>query len=560
MELQPKQRTSLGEEIENLWMSGKPEDIEKAQQLFNLANQPTQQDQLQTALQIASSPADFFYLMQLAAGASPMQQGPYSGAFRDIGPRGFGPALSLLNQVYGVGDQISAPVDTQQTVNQKDVIETDLGLSATGVGQQDEQNGEPVTNITAGIEGEFEAGGELGTGARGVTNQQITSDTGFGPPGEGRVQTIDTGATDWWSIALGANTLEELKSVSGNMPPGIYNSRATQILDAQKKAFGALGTGSGTRAGVVTGTGTGVVTGTGDGTGTGVVTGTGDGTEEVVTETGKTITPPAVKFRNLEALGAQGITTPPVRSEEEKAKMKFRGQEKRYAGGGIIPGPTTAILGEEGPEMVIPLDPRKRLQAERLLSLYGQITNGSIPRLANGGIIDGALEAKKKFLVESVEKVPGGYIGNLSPTHSTQATGFNIKGNTQTKAPAATAAGNIGTGQLTQNTAGTSFSLGGQGQTPEQFLQQYAPRVYDVGAMGRAISRPKQLARHAGITHPSAQAWRRFSPLERETFLSAVESTGIPRDMFLEEAGLANIQRFPSSPVGPARMGTLSLR
>ena len=95
----------------------------------------------------------------------------------------------------------------------------------------------------------------------------------------------------------------------------------------------------------------------------------------------------------------------------------------------------------------------------------------------------------------------------------------------------------------------------GVGLTPETFLKQAAPNVYNVGVLGQAIGAPKQLSPMAGITMPSMQAWRQFTPMEKETFLAAVESTGIPREEFMREAGISTFQ-----PAGIPRGRTLGFQ
>lgn len=105
--------------------------------------------------------------------------------------------------------------------------------------------------------------------------------------------------------------------------------------------------------------------------------------------------------------------------------------------------------------------------------------------------------------------------------------------------PAAPAAPAATTVSATPGT-GTNQSVT-TGQTMKEFLEKNAPGVAAVTIGGQAIGRPKQLAGLAGIIHPSSQAWKNMSIIERETLQAAVKQTGLPWSTFLDEAGLTNV-------------------
>ena len=94
-------------------------------QQLDLQAQSIGQDAIRLAIDISSSPADFFHLMQLSAGAAPIQQQGYEGAFRNIGPRG---SLAVTDLFEGLGlippYQQAAPA--QQTVSTEAMKQDDV--------------------------------------------------------------------------------------------------------------------------------------------------------------------------------------------------------------------------------------------------------------------------------------------------------------------------------------------------------------------------------------------------------------------------------------------------
>ncbi len=67
------------------------------------------------------------------------------------------------------------------------------------------------------------------------------------------------------------------------------------------------------------------------------------------------------------------------------------GVASAYAKGGFVDGPTVALVGEAGPEMVVPLSPgHEEMQSKALRILSQMKGHEPMPKMADGGIVGGA--------------------------------------------------------------------------------------------------------------------------------------------------------------------------
>lgn len=67
-------------------------------------------------------------------------------------------------------------------------------------------------------------------------------------------------------------------------------------------------------------------------------------------------------------------------------KIKInKGSKRKFANGGYVNGATLSLIGEDGPEMVIPLGAKRRNRGKQLLKQAAHAMG--VPAFANGGIV-----------------------------------------------------------------------------------------------------------------------------------------------------------------------------
>jgi len=571
-------------------------------QALELQSRQINQQGLQQALEISRSPADFFTLMQLQSGAAPIQQPGYTGAFRGIGPRGSQTITNLFERLGliappaapGVDEQARALADEQAFVKAQEGPMDLVGLDEMLRRQQADEDRarRRLADEQAFVKAQEGPMDLVGLDEMLQAQQAHQAATQFA---DTDLVGLDALLQAQQAQALAdAQAVEEAKA--GSMSDVASMDEYLRKLAAEEKVTfrgGEVDPFSTQRRQFTPP----VILGPGDIPQPLAPSGVVD-LGASVTPPGASVTPPGAPWVLGDVPQPYGLAPTDVGGGYQFTQAPMGSLGKKYAGGGIVRGPTLATLGETGPEMVVPLDPRKRAQAENLVNIYRRLTANDIPSFAEGGMVFNPKQAAQ--LGQSAKALTGGALAmkygkgtggwdpsgkvfkmsfgpaptsvlqkyNLAP----KVTSVSDKPITTASKPGVTglgggtvmpwqqvekmfqkaapppipqAPGGSPTAPYATPATGTPTNIPkgvGAGLTPETFLKKQAPNIYKVGVLGQAIGAPKQLSPLAGVTLPSMQAWRQFTPTERETFLAAVEATGIPRATFLREAGLTTFQ------------------
>ena len=265
---------------------------------------------------------------------------------------------------------------------------------------------------------------------------------------------------------------------------------------------------------------------------------------------------------------------------------EFEGAE-----GGVVQGPTMALLGEKEPEFIVPfskVDEFKKgflpLGPSRQTPRGSTVANftDSIPRFANGGVVTGprfgGVTARELVDVggslttpQTLEELRGGaYGGDISKAPRIASSDFESL-LTRYADPESRRYLREGTTDLGQqgyrDTATRNVQMG---NIPEYELRQRLgasefaatnPAQHPIGIQqlmaGRPISRPRSLMTAANMPTPSGQALRNMLPSERAYYQKMGRMAGIP------EAELEQEMRA-AMPGGtrrtPLRMGARRVR
>lgn len=95
----------------------------------------------------------------------------------------------------------------------------------------------------------------------------------------------------------------------------------------------------------------------------------------------------------LSGLGAIGQT---IRDKVKSIVNKINlngGSKRQFANGGYVNGPTLSLIGEDGPEMVIPLGAKRRNRGRHLLKQAASVMG--VPAFAEGGVVGGGSKIRE---------------------------------------------------------------------------------------------------------------------------------------------------------------------
>jgi hypothetical protein len=259
------------------------------------------------------------------------------------------------------------------------------------------------------------------------------------------------------------------------------------------------------------------------------------------------LSPATLQQEYTSLLGPRGEGNIPARENLEA----YRGTDTysaptRLAEGGVVQGPTMALLGEEEPEFIVPfskVDEFKRgqlpLGKPRQTQMSGTVAKfeDSIPRFANGGMVTGPASRNMRF---------GGV--TASELRQYGDTGAYVRPETYTELGLG-AEGQYGADGISRapSIAATDFEsllnrYDGEGNIPEYELRQRLgasefagtnPAKHPIGIQqlmaGRPLARPRSLMTAANMPKPSGQALRNMLPSEMEYYQKMGRMAGIPQ-------------------------------
>lgn len=118
--------------------------------------------------------------------------------------------------------------------------------------------------------------------------------------------------------------------------------------------------------------------------------------------TGMSVSGSVAVSMGLSSLTGIGSIVASIRDKVKSSIGKIninKGNKRKFANGGYVNGATMSLIGEDGPEMVIPLGAKRRSRGKQLLK---QAANAmGIPAFADGGVVGGGSKLREMMNTES---------------------------------------------------------------------------------------------------------------------------------------------------------------
>ena len=240
---------------------------------------------------------------------------------------------------------------------------------------------------------------------------------------------------------------------------------------------------------------------------------------------------------------------------------------EEFAGGGVVQGPTLALLGEKESEVVVPFSKIEAFRRGELPVKNQKITEtGSrVAKFAEGGLVFGPGEIESRGGQSNVGAVPGRTDVN-DPRYITNETLEGIRSGTLLQNPDDPYDIYSAGGRETDTTKRLDAAQTEIESRPRTFEQSLANVTggeqgnLPIGVqqiLGGRSPRPLggRLLRQAGMALPSAQAWRNLSSDERSVYTDLARRSGISEGYLESELQTAT----PSGGGGARRARMLPL-
>ena len=212
---------------------------------------------------------------------------------------------------------------------------------------------------------------------------------------------------------------------------------------------------------------------------------------------------------------------------------------EEFAGGGVVQGPTLALLGEKESEVVVPFSKIEAFRRGELPVKNQKITEtGSrVAKFAEGGLVFGPEEIESRGGSANVGAVPGRTDVN-DPRYITNETLEGIRSGTLLQNPDDPYDIYSAGGRETETTKRLDTAQAAEMAKPATFEESIANVTggeqgnLPIGVqqiLGGRSPRPLggRLLRQAGMALPSAQAWRNLSSDERAVYTDLARRSGI---------------------------------